>query len=80
VKVQPAEMDDTRFRAPRSARLSHATFVVLSELYETLGDSPARQALKRLLAGETAGAPTSPPSPARRRAPAARPARKQARP
>jgi len=80
VKVQPADLEKTRSSSPRSARISPATFAVLSDLYETLGDSPARQALKRLLAGETEGKPTSGPSAARRRAPAARPARKQARP
>lgn len=55
VKVQLAELDNTRSRSPRSARISPATIVVLSKLYETLGDSPARQALERLLAGAKAG-------------------------
>jgi hypothetical protein len=52
VKVQPGEaMRDTASEA-RSTRVSPSAFAALSELYSTLGDSPARQALKRLLDGE----------------------------
>jgi len=53
VKVQPGEAAAGGAIAARPARVSAQTFAVLSELYESLADSPARAALKRLLAGET---------------------------
>ena len=53
VKVQPGETVPAGADAPRSAQLSERTFSVLSELYESLGESPARQALKKLLSAET---------------------------
>ncbi|HTN28768.1 MAG TPA: DciA family protein [Burkholderiales bacterium] len=53
VKVQPAESAASEAIEPRSKRVSEQAFAVLSELYSSLGDSPARQALHRLLEGET---------------------------
>ena len=53
VKVQPGEAPATSAPQPDSRRVSERAFSVLSELYATLGESPARQALKRLLEGET---------------------------
>ena len=53
VKVQPGETVGTSAPQPDSRRVSDRAFSVLSELYSTLGESPARQALKRLLDGET---------------------------
>ena len=53
VKVQPGETVATSVTQPESRRVSDRAFSVLSELYSTLGESPARQALKRLLDGET---------------------------
>jgi hypothetical protein len=53
VKVQPAESAASEAIEPRSKRVSEHAFAVLSELYTSLGDSPARQALHRLLEGET---------------------------
>jgi hypothetical protein len=53
VKVQPGEAAAADAVAAHPVRVSAQTFAVLSELYESLGDSPARAALKRLLAGET---------------------------
>ena len=55
VKVQPGEAAQTNTPQPGSRRVSDRAFSVLSELYSTLGESPARQALKRLLEGETRG-------------------------
>ena len=52
VKVQPGEPAASDPDATRSAGVSERTFAVLSELYESLADSPARQALKHLLARE----------------------------
>ncbi|MGH8673369.1 MAG: DciA family protein [Burkholderiales bacterium] len=52
VKVQPGEPAASDLDATRSAGVSERTFAVLSELYESLADSPARQALKHLLARE----------------------------
>ena len=53
VKVQPGEAPETKSQPRDSRRVSDRAFSVLSELYSTLGESPARQALKRLLEGET---------------------------
>ena len=53
VKVQPGEARSNDATEVREARVSPRTFAVLSELYESLGESPARQALKRLLESET---------------------------
>jgi hypothetical protein len=55
VKVQPGEAAPTSVPKTESKRVSDRAFSVLSELYSTLGESPARQALKRLLDGETRG-------------------------
>jgi len=55
VKVQPGEAAATSVPQPDSRRVSDRAFSVLSELYSTLGESPARQALKRLLEAETRG-------------------------
>ena len=55
VKVQPGEAAAARVPQPDSKRVSDRAFSVLSELYSTLGESPARQALKRLLEAETQG-------------------------
>ena len=52
VKVQPGEAGSNEAAEVRPAGISPRTFAVLSELYESLGESPARQALKRLLEGE----------------------------
>lgn len=69
VKVQPGEVAASGRVAQRPAALSADTFLVLSELYESLSDSPARQALSRLLADETAAARPSRRSAARRTPP-----------
>ena len=53
VKVQPGEAAAASAPQPHSKRVSDRAFSVLSELYSTLGESPARQALKRLLEAET---------------------------
>ena len=53
VKVQPKEGAARDAIEPGPARVSEHAFAVLSELYSSLGDSPARAALQRLLAGET---------------------------
>src|SRR5262249_11679998 len=53
VKVQPGEVAKTDSAAPGSKHVSPHAFAVLSELYSTLGESPARQALGRMLEGET---------------------------
>jgi len=53
VKVQPGEAAAASAPQPDSKRVSDRAFSVLSELYSTLGESPARQALKRLLEAET---------------------------
>jgi hypothetical protein len=53
VKVQPCEADPAGPVAAREAHVSAPTFAVLSALYESLADSPARAALGRLLAGKT---------------------------
>jgi hypothetical protein len=53
VKVQPGENAAAGPVAARAVRVSAPTFAVLSGLYESLGDSPARAALGRLLAGKT---------------------------
>ena len=55
VKVQPGEAAAASAPQPDSKRVSDRAFSVLSELYSTLGESPARQALKRLLEAETRG-------------------------
>ena len=55
VKVQPGEAAETRAPQLDAKRVSDRAFSVLSELYSTLGESPARQALKRLLEAETRG-------------------------
>lgn len=64
VKVQPSEADKAGPVAVRAVHVSAPTFAVLSELYESLGDSPARAALGRLLAGETRAAAGFKASPA----------------
>ena len=53
VKVQPGETAQSTASEGHSTRVSPQAFAVLSKLYSTLGDSPARQALKRLLEAET---------------------------
>lgn len=53
VKVQPGEAAKNTAPEVHSKRVSPNAFAALSELYATLGESPARQALKRLLEGET---------------------------
>ena len=55
VKVQPGQAAATSVPQPDSRGVSDRAFSVLSELYSTLGESPARQALKRLLERETRG-------------------------
>src|SRR5436190_19291804 len=55
VKVQPGEAAAASAPQPDSKRVSDRAFSVLSELYSTLGESSARQALKRLLEAETRG-------------------------
>ena len=55
VKVQPGEAAAASAPQPDSKRVSDRAFSVLSELYSSLGESPARQALKRLLEAETRG-------------------------
>ena len=73
VKVQPGEGAAAGPVAARPARVSAPTFAVLSALYQSLGDSPARAALGRLLARETRARPgfEAPPAgkPARKRSP-----------
>lgn len=68
VKVQPGESAAVAPVAARPTRVSAPTFAVLSELYESLGDSPARAALGRLLAGETQVQPGFEAPPARKQA------------
>ena len=53
VKVQPSEGAAAGPVAARPVRVSAHTFSVLSELYESLADSPAREALRQMLASET---------------------------
>ena len=53
VKVQPGEPAARDAAEPRPTRVSERALAVLSELYSSLGDSPARQALQNLLEGET---------------------------
>ena len=53
VKVQPGQAADPRVAKAVSKRVPESAFSALSELYSTLGDSPAREALKRLLEGDT---------------------------
>jgi hypothetical protein len=53
VKVQPKMSTAHAAVEPRPTRVSEHAFSVLSELYSSLGDSPARAALKGLLEGET---------------------------
>lgn len=67
VKVQPGEGAAAGPIAARPVRVSAQTFAVLSELYKSLADSPAREALKRLLAGEGRAKPDSEPPPAGKR-------------
>lgn len=55
VKVQPGEAPAASVRQLDSKGVSDHAFSVLSELYSTLGESPARRALKRLLEVETRG-------------------------
>lgn len=68
VKVQPGEGAGAGATAARLARVSAPTFAVLSALYESLGDSPARAALGRLLAGEKGAEPGFEAPPAGRQA------------
>ena len=68
VKVQPGEGAAAARVAAPPVRVSTQTFAVLSELYESLADSPARAALKRLLAGEARAMPGSELPPAGKRA------------
>ena len=49
VKVQPGEATSTGVARADSKRVSESAFSVLSELYAILSESPAKQALKRLL-------------------------------
>ena len=53
VKVQPGELADPRAAEAAVKRVPEGAFSALSELYSTLGESPARQALKHLLEAET---------------------------
>ena len=53
VKVQPGEAADPQAAKAVSRQVPEGAFSALSELYSTLSESPARQALKRLLEGET---------------------------
>src|SRR4026207_2164049 len=58
VRVQPAADAEPEAAEPEAARavsgrVPEGAFSALSELYSTLSESPARQALKRLLEGET---------------------------
>jgi len=52
VRVQPRAVKESASRASSALRLPDAGFSALSALYENLPDSPARQALKALLARE----------------------------
>jgi hypothetical protein len=52
VKVQPGEAAQPEALEPGPARVSPRAFAVLSELYSTLGESPAKQALKQMLDSE----------------------------
>ncbi len=52
VKVQPETGANVDPEPRLDPALSAQSFAVLSELYESLGESPAREALKRLLAVE----------------------------
>jgi len=54
VKVQPGPVKEYRTGPTRRARFSRTAFSALSELYDSLGDSPARQALGHLLHAEAA--------------------------
>ena len=56
VKVQPGEAAQNTASEARPKQVSPHAFAVLSELYSTLGESPARQALKHLLESETQAA------------------------
>lgn len=53
VKVQPGETVDPDAAKAISKRVPQGALSALSELYATLSESPARQALKRLLETET---------------------------
>jgi len=55
--VQPCETGTAGPVAARETHVSAPAFAVLSALYESLGDSPARAALGRLLAGESRAEP-----------------------
>ncbi len=52
VKVQPAAAENIDQGTPARKLLSPQAFASLSELYDSLGDSPARDALRQLLARE----------------------------
>jgi hypothetical protein len=52
VKVQPEASGKVDFESDLRRPLSPQAFAILSELYESLGDSPARDALRALLARE----------------------------
>jgi len=52
VRVQPRPVSESRRETPPPRILSPASFSALSELYVSLADSPARQALKTFLAHE----------------------------
>lgn len=53
VKLQPKESAASDAVERGTKRVSEQAFSVLSDLYSSLGDSPAREALQRLLEGET---------------------------
>jgi len=53
VKVQPGGEAVTSTAQDDSRRVSDRAFSVLSELYSTLSDSPARQAIKQMLEGKS---------------------------
>jgi hypothetical protein len=52
VKVQPAAGENREPQSGTRRPLSPEAFAVLSELYDSLADSPARDALRQLLARE----------------------------
>jgi hypothetical protein len=54
VRVQPKSVTKINAAAARRGPLSPAGFSALSELYRSLGDSPARRALKAFLDREAA--------------------------
>ncbi|MDA8110535.1 MAG: DciA family protein [Betaproteobacteria bacterium] len=69
VRVQPTASRRTPDAAShKQARLSPAALAELDRLYETLADSPAREALKALLAHQDTTRPPAPPAAAKSKA------------